>query len=231
MLYLDDSGKVHPNDGAKVAVFAGFSVDEEHWHRLVRQIAGAKGSYFPQRGKPHEWEVKSEDYLTVNNWQRAKKRNFCFELVNILKRNRCSVYSVSLEKAKAKDELLEDKFVPLMLRRLIAKFHDQTETLGSTGSVVLDWSTHQLDHHITQCVTAMTVTNAMTRLRGAVTYGSSAALPPLQVADIIASTFRRDAEGQPHIRELAKSLEDLRYTRPYAHDEFGNEMCSICKVC
>ena len=231
ILYLDDSGKVHSNDTSSVAVFAGFSIDEERWHPLIRQITGAKAKFFPNRGKPHEWEVKSADYLTINNWLRAKKRRFCFELASILHRNQCRVYSISLEKAKANDALEEEKFVPIMLRRLISKFDDYLVTHGTTGSVVLDWSTHQLDHHITQCVTSMTVVGQMDRLRGGVTYGSSAALPPLQVADIIASTLRRDAEKQPHIEELAKAFKILQYIRPAAVDEFGNLVCSIGKVC
>lgn len=209
LLYLDDSGKVHPNDPSRVAVFAGFSVDESMSHRLIRQINGAKARFFPKRGKPHEWEAKSGDFLTPNNWQRAKNRNFCTELVHILQRNDCRVYAISLEKAKAKDELNEEKFVPIMLRRLIGKFNDYVITVNSTGSVVLDWSTHQLDHHITQCVTAMTVVSQMDRLRGGVTYGSSAALPPLQVADILASTFRRNAEGQNHVAVLADGFREL----------------------
>jgi len=124
ILYLDDSGKVHVNDNSLAVVFAGFSVDEDRWHSLIRQITGAKAKFFPARGKPHEWEIKSADYLTLNNWLRAKKRQFCFELASILHRNQCRVYSISLEKKNAKDPLEEEKFVPLMLRRLIAKFDD-----------------------------------------------------------------------------------------------------------
>jgi hypothetical protein len=60
ILYLDDSGKIHPHDPAKVVVFAGFSVDEDSWHQLIRQIAGAKATSFPNRGNPNEWEIKSE---------------------------------------------------------------------------------------------------------------------------------------------------------------------------
>ncbi len=230
ILYLDDSGKIHPNDPAKVAVFAGFAVAEDNWHRLVRQLNGAKSSHFPARGKPNDWEVKSDDFLTTNNWLRAKKRNFCFELVSILDRNGCKVYSMSLEKAKAKDPLEEDKFVPLMIQRLIGRYHDQLATSGQTGSVVCDWSTHQMDHHITRCVSAMAVTQAMDALRGGVTYGSSAGLPPLQVADIIASTFRRHAEGQPHVTDFAAALRKLQYANGSPGDLYGMPVCSIGKV-
>jgi hypothetical protein len=232
LLYLDDSGKVHPNDPAKVAVFAGFSVDEHKWHDLVRQISGAKARFFPKRasGIPHDWELKSEDFLTLNSWQRAKNRNFCIELTEILARNGCKVYAVTLEKAKAKDPLEEQKFVPLMLQRLIRRFHDQVLSLATTGTVVLDWSTHQLDEHVTRCVSAMTVSQDLRHLIGGVTYGGSAALPPLQVADLIASALRRNEEGQSHVADFARRLRELQFVREGYLDEFGNEVKSIVKV-
>jgi len=230
ILYLDDSGKIHPNDPSKVAVFAGFTVDENNWHRLVRQITGAKVKFFPTR-KPHEWEFKSTDFLTPDDWNRAKRRKFCLELVEILGRNGCRVYSLSLEKAKAIDPLEEEKFVPLMLSRLVGKFNKQLEDTNQTGSVVCDWSTHQMDHHITRCVSAMAVVGAMDRLRGGVTYGSSAALPPLQLADIIASTFRRHAEGQPHIAPLASALRQLQYSSGSPGDMlYGMSIWSVGKL-
>jgi hypothetical protein len=48
ILYLDDSGKVHPNDPAKFVVFGGFSVDEGRWRALVRQLNGMKNRFFPR---------------------------------------------------------------------------------------------------------------------------------------------------------------------------------------
>ncbi|MCE9529695.1 MAG: hypothetical protein K8T89_00925, partial [Planctomycetes bacterium] len=127
ILYLDDSGKIHPNDSTAVAVFAGFSVDENRWHRLIRQITGAKAKHLPARGNddPNAWEVKSGDFLPLNSWLRAKNRRFCFEIVDILERNACKIYCVSLEKSKAKDDLSEEKFIPLCLSRLISKFYDE----------------------------------------------------------------------------------------------------------
>lgn len=232
MLYLDDSGKIHPNEtDTKVAVFAGFTVDEENWHRLVRQVSGAKVKFIPHRGggNPNLWEIKSEDFLTPNNWLRAKKRNLCFELVSILERNNCRVYSLSMEKAKAIDPLDERKFIPLMIQRIVSKYHDQLSTYGQTGSVVCDWSTYAMDHHVTNCVCASTIGKGMERLRGGVTYGSSSALVPLQIADIIASTFRRDAEGQTHVQDLANALRKLQY-RSNPADMFGLPIWSIAKL-
>lgn len=96
ILYLDDSGKVHANNDSRVAAFGGFSVDEGSWHRVVRKIAGLKAAMFPNRGKPDDWEVPSDAFLTLNNWQRAKKRRFCHELAYVLATNGCNVYAVTL---------------------------------------------------------------------------------------------------------------------------------------
>ncbi len=125
ILYLDDSGKIHPHDSSRVVVFAGFSVDEGDWHRVLRQISGAKANFFRPRGNPNSWEIKSVDFLTPNNWRRAYKRRFCFEIAGILGRNGCHVYMVSMEKARAVDALDEAKFLPLALQRLIAKFNNE----------------------------------------------------------------------------------------------------------
>ena len=75
ILYLDDSGKVHPNDPLEAVAFGGFTVPQHRWYALLRQVSGLKGRFEPNR-KPHEWEIKSGDFLTPNKWLRAKKRNF-----------------------------------------------------------------------------------------------------------------------------------------------------------
>ena len=232
LLYLDDSGKIHVNDPCKVAVIAGFSVPVGNWHRLVRHISGAKGKLLPSRasGNPNAWEIKSGDFVDQQKWQRAKNRNLCFELVEILKRNNCYVYSVSIDKAKATGDLDANKFVPLMIQRLAARFHDQVRSEGSTGMIVLDWSTHQLDEHVTRCVSSMVATQKLNELIGGVTYGSSHALPPLQVADLIASVMRRDAEGEPHIYDLAEALKSLRFELDGHVDSNGFPVCSVGRV-
>ena len=139
ILYLDDSGKIHQNAPGNVAVFAGFSVPENRWHKFVGQVNGIKASIYPTRaddGKPNSWEIKSADFLTVKSWQRAKARKLCFELARSLHANGCFVYSISLDKGKLTDPPVEEKFVPFMLQRLIFTFHDQVANGESTGSIV-----------------------------------------------------------------------------------------------
>ena len=147
ILYLDDSGKIHPNDPAKVVVFAGFSVDEESWHRLIRQIAGAKSGGFPNRGNPNDWEIKSTDYLDPNSWKRAKNRQFCFAIPKILRSNGCFVYAVSLEKAKANDRLVEEKFIPLAFQRMIAKFNDEINAAETGIPASRDYQNREISRH------------------------------------------------------------------------------------
>lgn len=229
ILYLDDSGKIHAHDASKVVVFAGFSIDESAWHAVLRQITGAKANFFASRGNPHSWEIKSTDFLTKNNWNRAYKRRFCFELPNILKKNGCHVYVASMEKANAVGSLDESKFVPLAFQRLVAKFHHEITSKNTTGSVVCDWSTHKLDQHITQCVSSMVVAKGLWELHGGVTYGSSHALCHLQTADLIAGAFRRVLEGDNRLKDLAEAFRNLRYEHPQK-DVLGFPVDSIVKI-
>src|SRR6266516_3966989 len=102
-LYLDDSGKTDPNHASRFVVYAGLSVDESEWNVLHRRITGAKARYFPvrARGRPNAWELKSKDFLTPNAWKRKRNREFCYELVRILRRSDCAVYAVAAEKREA----------------------------------------------------------------------------------------------------------------------------------
>jgi Protein of unknown function (DUF3800) len=230
LLYLDDSGKVHANDPAKFVVFGGFSVDEGRWHHVVRQVAGAKAGFFGAKGKPTDWEIKSIDFLTSNAWKRGNKRGLCFEIVNILKRNGCHIYVASLEKSKAIELLDESKFVPLLFQRLVAKFESEVANEANTGSIVCDWSTYKLDHHISNCTTSLVIANKLNLLRGGVTYGSSSSLLPLQVADLIAGAFQRHLGGQAHLLDFVGALEKLRYTNPGVTDFQGYPIDSILRL-
>ena len=229
ILYLDDSGKIHPNDPTRFAVLAGFSVDESRWHALSRQIAGAKGKFFPGRG-PHEWEVKSTDFLTSNAWKRKKRRDLCDELMNILRKNDCHTYVVYAEKAKNQRNLSAEALVPLQVQRLLIKFHAELDARDTNGTVVCDWSTYQMDHHVSQCVQSMVVSRKLNRLLGGVTYGSSASLAPLQVCDVIAGTFRKSLEGEAHLADLRRQIEVLRYSAPQTMDIDGYAVDSIVRV-
>jgi len=187
-------------------------------------------SFFPTRGNPHSWEIKSKDFLTPNNWNRRKKRNFCLEIVNILKRNDCHVYAVSMDKVNATGALPEATYIPLAFQRLIAKFYDEVIANADTGIVVCDWSSYQMDHHITACVGSMIGSRGMDVLRGGITYGSSMALPPLQVADLIAGTFRRCLDGQSHLQSLEAALLPLRYSNRGVRDIYGHPVDSILRL-
>ena len=140
------------------------------------------------------------------------------------------MYSVSMEKAKATDALREEKFAPLALQRLIAKFNAEITSADTTGSLVLDWSTHQLDRHLTHCITATTVSRYMLRLRGGVTYGSSRAVVPLQVADLIAGTIRRSLEGHSELNDLANAFRALHFASPGQKDSYGLSVDSVFKL-
>lgn len=146
-LCLDDSGKTDPKHASKFVVYAGLSVDASEWGTLHRRITGAKASFFPLRagGRPNEWEVKSENFLTPNAWNRKSNRSFCFELVSILRRSNCRVYAVAAEKAMAQRALDETWLVPLVFQRMTAKFLDEIAQRGpGSGAILCDPSSRTL---------------------------------------------------------------------------------------
>jgi hypothetical protein len=132
-----------------------------------------------------------------------------------------------MEKAKAIDELNEMKYLPLLFQRLLANFESQVANEANTGSIVCDWSSYKLDHHISNCVTSLVITNRLKLLRGGVTYGSSSSLIPLQIADLIAGAFQRHLAGQSHLAEFVSELEKMRYTNPGSTDFRGYPIDSV----
>lgn len=226
-LFLDDSGKAHINDSSKYVVFAGFSVDENNYHRLCRMLNGAKVRFYPGRGAPNDWEVKSTRLLRKNDWTRRVNREFASEIIRILTVCNCSVYAAMAEKSSLHKPSSEEWLIPLMIQRLVLKYLAELKFQGTTGAISCDWSTYQMDRHISKCVSSMIGSRRFYELRGGVSYGSSQANPPLQIADSVAGCFRRTSEGQSHLASLRTSLEALRFHQASVMDADGYRADSI----
>ncbi len=84
VLVLDDSGKPDAKHASGAVVIAGVSIDALDYPTLSRRVLGAKGKYFPHRGPPQGWELKSADFIKPNPWKRAKNRNFANELARVV---------------------------------------------------------------------------------------------------------------------------------------------------
>jgi Protein of unknown function (DUF3800) len=231
LLYLDDSGKTDPNHNSRFVVYAGISVKDTEWTTLHRRITGAKARYFPKRGNPNKWELKSTDFLTRNAWQRRNNRQFCFEVVRILERSGCSVYSAAAEKARAMHQLDETWLVPLMYQRITAKFLDEIDESGDgTGSMVCDWTSYKLDHHISACVGSYAVSRGHTQVIGGVSYASSHSFTTIQIADLIAGAYRIWYEGGTRLNTLIAQLTGLQYDRAGQLDVEGFPMASVFRI-
>jgi hypothetical protein len=87
-----------------------------------------------------------------------------------------------------------------------------------------------MDRHVTSCVSSLIFSRKLKELRGGVTYGSSMALIPLQLADIIASCFRRVLDGQQHLMPLKQELEKLKYEKVGHVDADGYPINSIFQM-
>jgi hypothetical protein len=63
ILYLDDSGKPDALHQSGAVVIAGFAIDSDLYATLSRRVIGAKSRFYPSRGGPQSWEVKSTDIV------------------------------------------------------------------------------------------------------------------------------------------------------------------------
>ena len=229
-LFLDDSGKASLKDHSKYVVFAGFSVDENNYHGLCRKLNGAKKRFYPDRGAPDSWELKSTRLLGKNDWKRKVNREFASEIIRILTVCDCSVYAAIAEKASLHKPSSEEWLIPLMIQRLVLKYLVELKFQGTTGVITCDWSTYQMDRHISRCVSSMVGARKFYELRGGVSYGSSQANPPIQIADSIAGCFRRTSEGQTHLASLRASMEALGFHQASVLDADGYRADSIITV-
>ncbi len=230
ILYLDDSGKTNPSHPSGAVAYAGFSVDDSRWHDVVRCVTAAKRRFFPKRGRPTDWELKSKDFLTPNAWNRANNRSFCFELADILDRHDCRVYAVYFSKAAPSRPLAEDWVVPLCFQRLAEKFACELTAERTTGSIVCDWSAYALDRHVSNCVLSHVIARGMSALVGGVTYGSSQSLAPIQVSDLVSATFRICTEGGTHLARFRSRLDDLASDPPGLTDVAGFGPRSVSRL-
>lgn len=102
VLFLDDSGKPDAKHASGAVVIAGLAVPSECVPALSRRVLAAKNRYFPARGHPASWEVKSESFIKPKPWKRRKNRDFMAELVKIVGAVGGTFYSAWIKKARIK---------------------------------------------------------------------------------------------------------------------------------
>jgi hypothetical protein len=151
-------------------------------------------------------DLKSRDFLTPNAWNRSTNRRFCHEVVDILRRNGCSVYAVYCRKANARKPLHQEWIIPRCFQVLAAKFACELSSIAPNkgGLITCDWSTYHMDRHVSDCVHTFVLAHQITTIVGGVTYGSSRSLVTIQVADLVAGAFRIYNEGGAHLLDLIR---------------------------
>lgn len=113
LLFLDDSGKPELSHPSRAVVLGGLSIPSVHVPVLARRLLGAKAKFFPNRGQPAEWELKSIDFVRPNPWKRRKNRDFVQEMLRIVGGLGCTLYSVGFEKSQLKHPLKLETVLPL----------------------------------------------------------------------------------------------------------------------
>lgn len=205
ILFLDDSGKPGARDSTKAVVIGGFSIPSENVPALSRRVAGAKSRFYPNRGDPAGWELKSRRTLVPNEWKRSKNRRFVAEAMRILGDLDCTVYTVSIDKRRLMHAMALRTTVPLQLQGLVEHFSVECATRREMGLIVSDWSSHGLDAHASQSVGSFVISRRLP-LHPTVYYANSLNSHPIQVADLIAAVRRRAIEGDANLQPLDDQL-------------------------
>jgi hypothetical protein len=82
ILFLDDSGKPDAAHASRAVVIGGFAIDAAEYPTFSRRILGAK-NFYPGRGVPQAWELKSSAVIKPNPWKRLKNRSLCAEVARL----------------------------------------------------------------------------------------------------------------------------------------------------
>jgi hypothetical protein len=209
ILYIDDSGKQEQQHASRAVVLAGFAINAEDYGTLSRRVLGAKKAFYPLRGLPQSWEIKSAEVIKPNPWKRAKNRKFCGEVVRLLTTMGATMYAATVDKGRMKHAMTLATSTPLQLQILAEHFAAECRVLGRTGMLISDWSGHQHDQHASRCVASF-VASYRLPLHPAVYYGSSHAVEGIQLADLIAGIRRRVAEGDQNLAALDEDLSQVR---------------------
>jgi hypothetical protein len=210
ILYLDDSGKPDRRHPSQALVLAGVAIDSEDYGAFSRRIAGAKSRFYPTRGRgrPQDWEMKSELFVKPNPWKRAKNRDFVQEVVRIMTTVTATTYSATINKSKMIQDLTLTSTMPLQLQCLIEHFEAECRSRNRLGIVVADWSSHHLDQHASRCV-ASYVRSRQMLFHPCVYYASSHVNEAIQVADLIAAVRRRTEEGDTTLSSLDSQIQSV----------------------
>ena len=231
MLYLDDSGAPSFNHSTRAVVVGGLSIASTRVPKLTRRMNGAKAHYFPARGQPSRWEMKSTDLLSSKGWRNRKNQALVQEIVRILGGLDCTVYTASIDKTRMHHSMATKTSLPMQLHRLVEHFAVECAHRKEIGVVVMDRSDSRLDAHASHCV-ASYVTSKNLPLHPVVHYVDSMTSEPTQAADLISAARRRTIEGIPGMHILNTQLAGLRprrltAERTHAHRPWTNQIVVI----
>ena len=209
VLFLDDSGKPEQSHPSRALVFGGFSIPSAQVPALSRRMAGAKARFYPGRGDPALWELKSYYLIKPNPWRRRKNRDFVDEAARIIRESGGTVYTVSFNKRRMHHPMTLKTTMPLQLQALVEHFAIECAEHRETGLIVSDWSNHHDDAHASKCVGSF-VTSRRLPLHPSVYYANSLTTQAIQVADLIAGVRRRVVEGDVRLAGINRRLAATR---------------------
>ncbi|MDZ7678487.1 MAG: hypothetical protein U5K29_08035 [Acidimicrobiales bacterium] len=229
LLILDDSGKPDAGHASGAVVIAGLSIDTLRYPALSRRVLGAKARFYPGRGVPQGWEVKSSGLVKPNPWNRANNRNFAHELARIVSDLGGTFYAATITKANLHHPMTLATTMPLQLQCLVEHFEVECRATNSLGMVIADWSTHQFDQHASRCVASFAASRKL-RVHPGVYYASSHGNEGVQVADVVAAVRRRAVEGDTAMAAFDAHLASIRPAKVLSNTCTGRSFTNYVTV-
>ena len=131
------------------------------------------------------------------------------EIVRILERLDCTVYTASIDKRRGLHEMQPEAAMLLQLRGLSEHFAVECALNHEIGILVSDWSGKRLDAIVSRNLARFNARNEL-HLHPGVYFSDSVSSQAIQVADLVAGVRRRMLEGDRQIRDLAAAFEGVR---------------------
>lgn len=135
--------------------------------------------------------------------------SFAMEIVRILERLSCTVYTASIDKRRVFHEMEPEAAMLLQLRGLSEHFAVECALNNEIGLLVSDWSGKRLDAMVSRNLARFNSRNELP-LHPSVYFSDSVSSQAIQVADLVAGVRRRVLEGDRQIQDLAAAFGEVR---------------------
>ncbi|OLS16965.1 MAG: hypothetical protein HeimC2_45430 [Candidatus Heimdallarchaeota archaeon LC_2] len=234
MIYIDESGTTHPSDRTNY-ILTAVLIHESTWRKFERLVLQAKEDFIQGENKD-SIEFHASPIATgkddFKDYSIEDRHNILIRLSNIIKKNRCRLISVIIDKAKIKSEIrtkpLEEQaeWTQLWAWRLllerVEKFLNKKNLLPKTnfGLLCVDNNSDKITSDITNIIQQFRKAGTM--------YLNSKWI--IENPFFVDSGMRNLIQLADFVAWVTKQWDDRRNGSENAHDEFNETLFDNIKI-